>query len=178
MVKKAICEYPPLTDEEMTFILVIYSELTTRLRNCYVFEQTRTRVPSATTSNIVARRAKELHIEHFYQGIHNKREVLEGLLEKLDLGMENVASIGDDLNDLQMLKASKISFVPRDASASVAYALNLFPLISGISTTAKIATIIATIINSIMVKPFLFLSAFNILFSFLSICLVIFFLYS
>jgi 3-deoxy-D-manno-octulosonate 8-phosphate phosphatase (KDO 8-P phosphatase) len=33
--------------------------------------------------------------------------------------MENVAAIGDDLNDLQMLKASKISFVPRDASAYV-----------------------------------------------------------
>ena len=71
------------------------------------------------SSNIVARRAKELHIEHFYQGIHNKREVLEELLEKLDLSMENVAAIGDDLNDLQMLKASKISFVPRDASAYV-----------------------------------------------------------
>jgi 3-deoxy-D-manno-octulosonate 8-phosphate phosphatase (KDO 8-P phosphatase) len=70
-------------------------------------------------STIVARRAKELHIEHFYQGIHNKKEVLETLLEKLDLSMDNVASIGDDLNDLQMLKASKISFVPRDASVYV-----------------------------------------------------------
>ncbi len=71
------------------------------------------------SSHIVARRAKELHIEHFYQGIHNKKEVLEELLEKLELSMDNVASIGDDLNDLQMLKASKISFVPRDASAYV-----------------------------------------------------------
>lgn len=71
------------------------------------------------TSQIVARRAQELHIEHFYQGIHNKKEVLESLLEKLDLTMENVAAIGDDLNDLQMLKAAEISFVPRDASAYV-----------------------------------------------------------
>jgi len=71
------------------------------------------------SSNIVARRAKELRIEHFYQGIDNKKEVLEALLEKLDLTMENVAAIGDDLNDLQMLKAAKISFVPRDASAYV-----------------------------------------------------------
>jgi 3-deoxy-D-manno-octulosonate 8-phosphate phosphatase (KDO 8-P phosphatase) len=71
------------------------------------------------SSAIVARRAKELHIEHFYQGVHNKREILEKLLEKLDLSMENVAAIGDDLNDLQMLKAAKISFVPRDASAYV-----------------------------------------------------------
>jgi len=70
-------------------------------------------------SSIVARRAKELHIEHFYQGIHNKKEVLENLLKKLDLTMDNVAAIGDDLNDLQMLKSAKISFVPRDASAYV-----------------------------------------------------------
>ena len=71
------------------------------------------------SSSIVARRAKELHIEHFYQGIHNKKEVLEALLQKLDLTMENVAVIGDDLNDLQMLRSAKISFVPRDASAYV-----------------------------------------------------------
>ena len=70
-------------------------------------------------SEIVARRAKELRIEHFYQGIENKKEVLEKLLEKLELSMENVAAIGDDLNDLQMLKAAKISFVPRDASAYI-----------------------------------------------------------
>ena len=71
------------------------------------------------SSKIVARRAKELHIEHFHQGIHNKKEVLEALLEKLNLTMDNVAAIGDDLNDLQMLKAANISFVPRDASAYV-----------------------------------------------------------
>jgi len=70
-------------------------------------------------SAIVERRAKELHIEHFYQGVENKKEVLDALLEKLDLGMENVAAIGDDLNDLRMLNAAEISFVPRDASAYV-----------------------------------------------------------
>ena len=71
------------------------------------------------SSKIVERRAKELHIEHFYQGIDNKKEVLEALLKKLDLTMDNVAAIGDDLNDLNMLKAAKISFVPRDSSAYV-----------------------------------------------------------
>ncbi|CAA6804523.1 MAG: 3-deoxy-D-manno-octulosonate 8-phosphate phosphatase (EC [uncultured Sulfurovum sp.] len=71
------------------------------------------------TSHIVERRAKELGIAHFYQGIHNKKEVLEGLLEKLNLSMENVASIGDDLNDYSMLVASKLSYVPSDASIFV-----------------------------------------------------------
>lgn len=67
-------------------------------------------------SKIVQRRAKELGIEHFYQGISNKREVLEKLLFELGLNMENVASIGDDLNDHSMLSSSKIAFVPSDAS--------------------------------------------------------------
>lgn len=71
------------------------------------------------SSKIVARRAEELRIEHFYQGVHNKKEVLESLLEKLELSMENVAAIGDDLNDLMMLRAAAVSFVPRDASSYV-----------------------------------------------------------
>ena len=71
------------------------------------------------TSKIVERRAKELGIKYFYQGIHNKQEVLETLLEELTLTMENVASAGDDLNDYKMLKASKRSFVPANASLYV-----------------------------------------------------------
>ena len=71
------------------------------------------------TSKIVERRAKELGIAHFYQGIHNKREVLENLLKELNLTMDNVASIGDDLNDYSMLSATKLSYVPSDASIFV-----------------------------------------------------------
>jgi 3-deoxy-D-manno-octulosonate 8-phosphate phosphatase (KDO 8-P phosphatase) len=70
-------------------------------------------------SKIVERRAKELHIEHFYQGCENKLEKLKSLVELLGIGMENVAVIGDDLNDYQMLEAAGISFVPRDASQYV-----------------------------------------------------------
>lgn len=68
-------------------------------------------------SKIVERRAKELGIQYFYQGIHNKREVLESLLIDLNLTMENVASIGDDLNDYNMLRFSKRSFIPLNASS-------------------------------------------------------------
>ena len=70
-------------------------------------------------SKIVERRAKELGIEYFYQGVDNKREVLDALLSKLDLTMDSVASIGDDLNDYTMLFASKESFVPSNASQYV-----------------------------------------------------------
>lgn len=70
-------------------------------------------------SKIVERRARELGIKHFYQGVHNKDEVLENLLSELNLSMENVASAGDDLNDYKMLKASKRAYVPSNASLYV-----------------------------------------------------------
>ena len=71
------------------------------------------------SSGIVERRAKELHIEHFYQGCDDKLIKLKELVKKLDIKMENVAAIGDDLNDYKMLEAAEISFVPRDASSYV-----------------------------------------------------------
>ncbi len=70
-------------------------------------------------SKIVERRAKELHIEHFYQGCDDKLAKLEKLVETLGITMENVAVIGDDLNDYRMLEAAQLSFVPRDASQYV-----------------------------------------------------------
>ncbi len=70
-------------------------------------------------SKIVERRAKELGIKYFYQGVHNKKEVLKKLLDRLNLTIENVASIGDDLNDYNLLNLSKLSFVPNNASSYV-----------------------------------------------------------
>jgi len=58
------------------------------------------------SSKIVERRAKELGIAHYYQGVDNKKEVLDKLLNKLNLELENVASLGDDLNDYPMLTSS------------------------------------------------------------------------
>jgi 3-deoxy-D-manno-octulosonate 8-phosphate phosphatase (KDO 8-P phosphatase) len=76
-------------------------------------------------SKIVERRAKELGITHLYQGIHNKREILDNILDELNLTMQNVASIGDDLNDFKILKSSKISFVPNNASIYVKRIANI-----------------------------------------------------
>jgi len=71
------------------------------------------------SSKIVERRARELHIEYYYQGCDDKLKKLQELIGKLNISMENVAAIGDDLNDYRMLEAAQISFVPRDASDHV-----------------------------------------------------------
>ena len=67
------------------------------------------------TSAIVERRAKELGIVHFYQGVKNKKEVLENLMKMLDISPSEVAVIGDDLNDIGMFKIAAQSFAPADA---------------------------------------------------------------
>ena len=51
------------------------------------------------SSDVVAQRAKELHIPHVMQGIVDKVEAIEALLAKVNLTWDNVLYIGDDLND-------------------------------------------------------------------------------
>ncbi len=67
-------------------------------------------------SKIVQRRANELGIYHIYQGVKNKKQKLLEILQKENLELENIAVIGDDLNDYQMLKIAKRSFCPKDAA--------------------------------------------------------------
>ncbi len=67
-------------------------------------------------SEIVAHRARELGIVHLFQGVKNKDDVLEALRLKLHLKWENVAAIGDDLNDYKMLQCAGLSFTPANGS--------------------------------------------------------------
>jgi len=70
-------------------------------------------------SKIVARRAKELNITHLYQGIKDKKMVLEKILKEESLAWEDVAAVGDDLNDLAMLKSVGWSFTPNDGASLI-----------------------------------------------------------
>jgi 3-deoxy-D-manno-octulosonate 8-phosphate phosphatase (KDO 8-P phosphatase) len=78
-----------------------------------------TAIITGRSSAIVSKRAKELGIEHCYQGVEDKKTKLLEILKELKLSMDEVASIGDDLNDYSMLKDSFISFAPNNASAHV-----------------------------------------------------------
>jgi 3-deoxy-D-manno-octulosonate 8-phosphate phosphatase (KDO 8-P phosphatase) len=65
-------------------------------------------------SNIVQKRLSELKVTYLYQGIRHKKEQLDKILKNENLSYEEVATIGDDLNDFHMLKASALSFTPND----------------------------------------------------------------
>lgn len=63
-------------------------------------------------SEIVKRRANELGIQHLFQGIKDKERVLREIVDSLDISFNEVAAIGDDLNDLNMLRLANRSFTP------------------------------------------------------------------
>ena len=67
-------------------------------------------------SSIVEKRARELNITHLHQGVKNKQEVLEEILKKEGLSWSQVAAIGDDLNDYNMLKKVGLSFTPANGT--------------------------------------------------------------
>ncbi len=66
-------------------------------------------------SKLVENRAKELGITHLYQGVDNKDEILQNILDEENLSWDQTAGIGDDLNDFKMLNKVGISFAVADA---------------------------------------------------------------
>lgn len=70
-------------------------------------------------SEVVARRANELGIEEYYQGIDNKKEALEKLMAEKNFSYDNLAYLGDDLNDLAVMKKAAFAACPADAAAEV-----------------------------------------------------------
>lgn len=66
-------------------------------------------------SKLVENRAKELGVTHLFQGVDNKDEILQNILNEENLTWDQTAGIGDDLNDFKMLKKVGISFAVADA---------------------------------------------------------------
>ncbi|WP_246943867.1 KdsC family phosphatase [Bacillus pinisoli] len=67
------------------------------------------------TSEILSKRAAELKIEEVYQGIEDKLKVLDKIIEKYQLTYDNVAYIGDDVNDLDCMNVCYLKACPADA---------------------------------------------------------------
>lgn len=72
-------------------------------------------------STIVEKRASELGINELHQGIHNKLEKLKEIAEKYDIKAEEIAYIGDDLNDMECINYCSLSACPNDAMEEIKY---------------------------------------------------------
>ena len=66
-------------------------------------------------TNIVKRRAEKLKIDYLYMGIIDKLSIAQRLCNELNISLNEVAYIGDDLNDIELLKNAGISATPSQA---------------------------------------------------------------
>lgn len=80
---------------------------------------------TARNSEVVAVRAKDLGIEHVYQGNLNKLEAFDDLMKKIGLEPAQVAYIGDDIIDLPILTRVGLSFAVGDAVGEVKDAVDV-----------------------------------------------------
>lgn len=67
------------------------------------------------SSQIVAQRAKELRITELYQGVSDKLAQLKNVAEKYNVASEEIAYIGDDLNDFSCIEYCGVTACPQDA---------------------------------------------------------------
>ena len=74
---------------------------------------------TARESEIVNKRARELNVNEVYQGVANKEEIYEMIKEKYCLSDEEIIYMGDDLNDLEIIKKVRFSACPKDAVETI-----------------------------------------------------------
>lgn len=87
-----------------------------RLRKLHGIE---TGIITGETSGSVAKRAEKLHITELHLGIKEKGELLIRILAERQLTADQVAFIGDDVNDLSILGEVGLAACPADAMPQV-----------------------------------------------------------
>ena len=73
-----------------------------------------TGIITGENSGTVKARAQKLKITQLYLGITDKKSLLEEILKKNHLQPENIAFIGDDVNDLEIMKLVGLTACPGD----------------------------------------------------------------
>ena len=70
-------------------------------------------------SQIVTKRATKIKIKETFLGVQKKEKLLEKLCVKYSITPKNIAYIGDDVNDLEIMKLVGFSACPNDGVAEV-----------------------------------------------------------
>jgi YrbI family 3-deoxy-D-manno-octulosonate 8-phosphate phosphatase len=74
---------------------------------------------TSENTNIVSNRARKLNIDYLYQGVKNKLEIAEKICLLESISLNNVAYVGDDINDLDLLSKVGIAACPANSLPSV-----------------------------------------------------------
>ena len=78
-----------------------------------------TGIITGETSPSVARRAEKLRIIELHLGIKDKLARVQELMQRLQLQWDQLAYIGDDVNDLEVMEKVGIAACPADAMPQV-----------------------------------------------------------
>lgn len=70
-------------------------------------------------TEIVRRRAEKLKVDFLYMGVQDKVQVATELCNQLGITFQDIAFIGDDLNDMELLEKAGISATPASSPAYV-----------------------------------------------------------
>ncbi|MCH8033806.1 MAG: HAD-IIIA family hydrolase [Bacteroidetes bacterium] len=68
-------------------------------------------------SGSVKARAEKLKMKEYYLGVTDKLKVLEEIKRKNNITEENIAYIGDDVNDIAMMKLVGLTATPADGTS-------------------------------------------------------------
>ncbi len=105
--------YYSANGEEMKRFSIRDGMGTERLRKLCNIE---TGIVTGENSGIVSRRAEKLNITEVHLGIKDKAKLVREIAERLNLKLEEIAFIGDDTNDLEILKLVGLTAAPSDAT--------------------------------------------------------------
>ena len=76
-------------------------------------------ISSGTTNSMVQKRAEILGVQHCYVGREPKISILKNWCKSLNIDLSEVAMIGDDINDLEIMKQVGIAVCPKNAVNAV-----------------------------------------------------------
>lgn len=78
-----------------------------------------TGIITGENTELLKRRTEKLNITEYHPGIKDKLIRFKEIITRLQLSSEEVAYIGDDVNDLEIIKTVGLSACPSDAMPSV-----------------------------------------------------------
>jgi len=80
---------------------------------------------SGTNVGLIKNRAETLGVQVAHCGLEKKTEILGRWIEELSLKKEDIAYIGDDINDLEAMKMSGFTVCPSDAVVEIKSSVNV-----------------------------------------------------
>ena len=75
----------------------------------------KTAIITSEDTHIVKKRAEKLKVDYLSMGTWTKLEFVKNICKELNITLDQVAYIGDDINDLELLSAVKYKACPKDA---------------------------------------------------------------